>query len=116
MPKSNGRSSTGAEESLAPDEEGAESSSKPPVARFTLPGSANSTVEIAIWENEIDLPDRGTAVVHAATFSRSFKQGPNWSRTRSFRLHDLLALQHGIGQAIDYLLQHRPGRQEVTSD
>jgi len=80
---------------------------KLPVVSFRFPGSPGSIVELAVWENSIDLADGGSTTGYAASFNRSFKARGKWQKTRSFRLQDLWALQYGIAKVIDWLMENK---------
>ena len=75
-----------------------------PLATFHVP-SHGSIVEVAIWENAIELDGGKEATNVAASFKRSYRSGSSWKTTTSYRLHDLFALQHVVGKAIELMLE-----------
>jgi hypothetical protein len=117
MAKSPSQAKAAAEPVEQAVEENGTEPKKAPVKTFNLPGSPGSTIEVSVWLNTIELPDGGTTQGYAVSMSRSFKQGSQWSRTKSYRLADLFGLQYGIGKAIDWLMENRKSaRQESEQD
>jgi len=80
---------------------------KPPVASFGPYNSGNgSTIEVAVWENEVDVDDRKIKM-HSVSFSRNYRDGQDWKKTRSLRSPDIPILQYALGKAHEWILEHK---------
>jgi len=55
-------------------------------------------VQIALWVNS---SKKGT--FSSVTIDRSYKDGDEWKRTKTFRLTDLVKIQIGISKLLEYL-------------
>ena len=55
-------------------------------------------IQLAIWSNETS---KGT--FQSITIDKSYKDGENWKRTKSFKPADLVKLQLGITKVLEYL-------------
>lgn len=55
-------------------------------------------IQIAIWSNETA---KGT--FQSITIDKSYKDGENWKRTKSYKPADLVKIQLGINKALEYL-------------
>ena len=78
-----------------------------PVASFGPYNSGNgSTIEVAVWENEVDVDDRKVKL-HSVSFSRNYRDGEEWKKTRSLRLPDIPILQYALGKAHEWILEKK---------
>ena len=55
-------------------------------------------IQLAIWENETP---KGN--FQSITIDKSYKDGTEWKRTKSFKPSDLVKLQLGITKVLEYL-------------
>jgi len=55
-------------------------------------------IQIAIWSNETS---KGT--FQSVTIDKSYKDGDNWKRTKSFKPVDLVKIQLGLTEVLKYL-------------
>ena len=55
-------------------------------------------IQIAIWANETS---KGT--FQSITIDKSYKDGENWKRTKSFKPVDLVKIQLGLTEVLKYL-------------
>ena len=55
-------------------------------------------IQLAIWANETS---KGT--FNSITIDKSYKDGDEWKRTKSFKPADLVKLQLGISKVLEYL-------------
>jgi len=55
-------------------------------------------IQLAIWNNETS---KGT--FQSITIDKSYKDGDNWKRTKSFKPNDLVKLQLGISKVLEHL-------------
>lgn len=81
---------------------------KKPIARFRYPTDRSTTIEVAVWENQIATQDGTLLPVHGVTIQRSYKDGEgHWQRGGSYRAHDLPALLHALQRAHAWMLDQR---------
>ena len=55
-------------------------------------------IQIAIWVNETS---KGT--FQSVTIDKTYKEGDEWKRTKSFKPNDLVKLQLAINKVLEYL-------------
>ena len=55
-------------------------------------------IQFSIWSNETS---KGT--FQSITIDKSYKDGDNWKRTKSFKPADLIKVQLGINKVLEYL-------------
>jgi len=55
-------------------------------------------IQIAIWSN-----DTGKGTFQSITIDKSYKDGANWKRTKSFKPTDLIKIQLGLNKVLEYL-------------
>jgi hypothetical protein len=55
-------------------------------------------IQIAIWSNETS-----KGVFQSITIDKSYKDGADWKRTKSFKPVDLVKIQLGLNKVLEYL-------------
>lgn len=55
-------------------------------------------IQLSIWAN-----DTGKGVFHSITIDKSYKDGADWKRTKSYKPNDLMKVQLGITKVLEYL-------------
>lgn len=83
---------------------------KRPVVNFgPYPSDRNTSVEVAIWENEIDVEGpKKKIVTYNVTVKRSYRDGEGkWHANQNFRPHDLPVAIHGLQQAYSWILEKK---------
>lgn len=79
---------------------------KTPMKTFGPYGSGQgSFIEVAVWENEVDVEGGRKATVHAISFSRNYREKEEWKKTKTLRLQDIPVLQFALGKAQEFLLE-----------
>ncbi|MEM7516027.1 MAG: hypothetical protein AAF368_03765 [Planctomycetota bacterium] len=86
---------------------------KKPVASFGPYYSGGSYVETAIWENE-SAGEAQAGPSYAVSFSRSYKDGEEWKRSKSLRAQDIPVLKHALQECYGWLLSRREARQQES--
>lgn len=62
-------------------------------------------LEVSIWENQIKVENDREITVEAISFSRSYKDGPDWKKTQNLRKQDLLTMAFLLQRTFDYLTE-----------
>lgn len=69
----------------------------------------NTSVEVAVWENEITVEDR-QIMTYNVTVKRSYRDSDGeWHANQNFRPHDLPVVIHGLQRAHAYILEKKTG-------
>lgn len=89
-----------------PGENGAQCPRRP-VATFKCSSGKDTWVEVAVWENEVHYQNGEVGTQHVACFSRSYKNGDGWKTNHSYRVNDLMILQHLLQRAFAWMADHR---------
>lgn len=55
-------------------------------------------IQLAIWNNETS-----KGIFQSITIDKSYKDGDEWKRTKSFKPSDLVKLQIGLNKVLEYL-------------
>ena len=87
---------------------------KRPVMSFgPYPTDRNTSVEVAIWQNEIEVEDERTVKTFNITPSRSYrdKEG-EWHKNTNLRPHDIPVLIHALNSAYSWVLENRHAEPE----
>ena len=80
------------------------SEAKKPVKTFKSTGPG-SVLEVSVWRNTIQVEGGREIEVDAVSFSRSYKDGPDWKKTSNLRKVDLLAIAHLLTKTFDFLTE-----------
>lgn len=82
---------------------------KRPVQSYRVHSDRTTSIELAIWSNEVDYGDGNKGVQYSTTINRSYKGNDGWERQKhpSFRAHDIVVLQFLLRKAHDWMLQQR---------
>jgi hypothetical protein len=77
------------------------------------PTDRNTSVEVAVWQNEIEV-EGGTVTTYNATVKRSFRDSEgNWNVNLNYRPHDIPVLLHALAQAYSWILEQKnPAKSE----
>ena len=72
---------------------------------------AAGNVAVAIWENEIPLPNGTTKPVLKATVERQYKdKNDKWQSSSSFGRNEIALARHVLGQAYTFILDEEKAR------
>ena len=82
---------------------------KTPVASFgPYSSGGGSTIELSIWENTIKVQNgEKEAKVYAVSFSRNYREGEEWKKTKNLRLQDISILQYCLRKAEEWMREKK---------
>lgn len=82
---------------------------KRPVVNFgPYPTDRNTSVEIAVWENEIEVEGGSTITTYNVTVKRSYRDSEGvWKENKNYRPHDIPVLIHGLNQAYGFIMEKK---------
>lgn len=81
-------------------------SPKSPLISLSFPTSANSSVQVAIWENDQE-KNGEQFTTHSCTLQRRYRDGNEWKSTQSFRASDLLTISFAVEEAFRRLMEEK---------
>ena len=79
-----------------------------PVRNFgPYPTDRNTSVEAAVWQNEIDV-EGGTITTYNVTVKRSYRtEDGEWKPNQNYRPHDLPVLIHALSQSYAWIMEQK---------
>jgi hypothetical protein len=79
-----------------------------PIMNFgPYPSDRNTSIEAAIWQNEIDV-ESGTITTYNVTIKRSYRdESGTWKPNQNYRPHDLPILSHALQKAHSFILEKK---------
>jgi hypothetical protein len=79
-----------------------------PAVSFKYPTDRTTTIEVAVWPNQITLQSGEQVQVYAVTIQRSYldREG-EWQKNGSYRGHELPVLMHALTRAHAWILDQR---------
>lgn len=88
---------------------------KKPVQTFGSFYSSGSYIEVAVWQNEIEVNGK-SVTVYAVSFSRSYKDNGKFKKSQSLRVQDIPVLQYALGKAYDWIMSQKHDRDETPDE
>lgn len=86
----------------------AKEEAKRPVKNFgPYSTDRNTSVEIAVWSNEVEGDGGSTFTTFNVTVKRSYRVESEWKTNQNFRPHDLPVLLHALQMAYSWILEQK---------
>ena len=76
---------------------------RPALSLGPYPCGGGAMIEGAVWDNEIDTDD-GKKTVYAVSFSKNYREGDEWKKTKNLRLQDIPVLIYLLQKAQAFLM------------